>query len=92
MTDVALSKGVAVPRLRRLRVGRVLSQRDLAARAGVAVNTIAELEAGKRQAYPVTVRKLARALGVPPQELLESPADADGRADPRPGRGAGEEG
>jgi transcriptional regulator with XRE-family HTH domain len=76
MTGVALSKGVAVPGLRRLRVGRVLTQRDLAARAGVAVNTIAELETGKRQAYPVTVRKLARALRVSPRELLEPPAGA----------------
>jgi transcriptional regulator with XRE-family HTH domain len=76
VVGVALSKGVAVPRLRRLRVGQVLSQRDLAARAGVAANTIGELEAGKRRAYPVTVRKLARALGVPPQELLGPPAGA----------------
>ena len=71
---------------RRLRVGQVLSQRDLAARAGVAANTIAELEAGKRQAYPATVRKLAQALGVHPQELLEPRRLPMGGPEPRPGR------
>ena len=51
-------------RLRRAR-GRVgLAQRDLAASAGVAVATIARLELGRAQPRPITVRRLAAALGV----------------------------
>jgi transcriptional regulator with XRE-family HTH domain len=41
----------------------------LAAKSGVAQNTISQLERGERKAMPSTVRKLAEALGVGPQEL-----------------------
>ena len=39
-----------------------LSQRDLAARAGVAVSTICALERGKHSARPATVRVIWDAL------------------------------
>jgi len=57
-------------RLRELRVARALSQEDLAARAGVAASTIVNLEQGKRGAQYVTLRKLAGALGIDPEELV----------------------
>jgi transcriptional regulator with XRE-family HTH domain len=47
-----------------------LSQRDLAARSGVAHDTIGQIERGQRAARPSTVRKLAEAIGVPPELLL----------------------
>jgi transcriptional regulator with XRE-family HTH domain len=62
--------------LRGLRLDRALSQRDLAALSGVAQATINRLEQGHRSAYPVTVRKLAKALGVDPPALY-GPVSAD---------------
>ncbi len=56
--------------LRRIRELRVLSQRDLADLSGLTQATIWRLESGKGEAHPKTVRRLAEALGVEPQELL----------------------
>ena len=58
-------------KLRRLRVERALSLRALAQRSGVAFDTINKLELGHRPARLVTIRKLAEALGVEPQELMK---------------------
>ena len=57
-------------RLRALRQQRVLTLRELEERSGVAYNTIWHLENGKRGAQPRTIRKLADALGVAPEELV----------------------
>jgi transcriptional regulator with XRE-family HTH domain len=59
-----------VPQLKPIREGQGWSQRTLAARSGVAQNTISQLERGERKAMPSTVRKLAEALGVDPSVLL----------------------
>src|SRR5215217_4602051 len=59
-----------VPQLKLVREGQGWSQRDLAARSGVAQNTISQLERGERKAMPSTVRKLADALGVDPPVLM----------------------
>ena len=56
--------------VRRLRELRALSQRELAARAGLSVTTVNRIEISQRKPMPKTVRKLAGALGVSPQELL----------------------
>ena len=56
--------------VRRLRESRALSQRDLAALAKLSVTTINRIESGQRKPMPRTVRKLAEALGVTPEELL----------------------
>jgi len=63
--------------LRSLRQQRALSQRDLAALAGVGKSTILMLESGRQGAYPKTIRRLAHALGVSPAALLESEATED---------------
>lgn len=57
-----------VPHLRHFREMRTLSQSELGQRAGVSRATVMKLEAG-RNAWPQTIRKLARALGVKPEEL-----------------------
>ncbi len=57
-------------RLRELRDRAMLSQEELARRAGVSRATVADLEAGKRRAHAATGRKLAKALGVSPGDLL----------------------
>ena len=59
-------------RLKALRQQRVLTLRELEERSGVAYNTIWHLENGKRGAQPRTLRKLARALGVEPEELVKT--------------------
>ena len=59
-------------RLKALRHRRVLTLRELEQRSGVAYNTIWHLENGKRGAQPRTLRKLARALHVEPEELVQT--------------------
>jgi transcriptional regulator with XRE-family HTH domain len=63
---------VNVQRLKTLRQQRVLTLRELEERSGVAYNTIWHLENGKRGAQPRTLRKLARALGVEAEELVQT--------------------
>jgi len=57
-------------KLRRLRSQRVWLIGDLSRESGVHRNVISKLENGKGGAYPETIRKLARALGVEPSELV----------------------
>ena len=59
-------------RLKALRDQRLLTLRELEQRSGVAYNTIWHLENGKRGAQPRTLRKLARALDVEPEELVKT--------------------
>lgn len=57
--------------LKELREAAILSQGDLAERAHVARTTINELESNsdRRRPRPSTIRKLAKALKVKPQEI-----------------------
>lgn len=57
--------------LRELRLERVLTQRELAEKAGVSKATIVGIETGRIRPYPATLRKLAEALDVPPSALSE---------------------
>jgi transcriptional regulator with XRE-family HTH domain len=57
-------------RLREMRERVSFSQMELSERSGVSRATIANLELGKRGAQPKTRRKLAKALGVEPWELV----------------------
>ena len=56
--------------IRRLRELRALSQRELATQAKLSVTTVNRIEVGLRKPMPKTVRKLAAALQVTPEELL----------------------
>jgi len=56
-------------RVRVLRLQHALTQQELAERAGISRNTLVELEQNSRPARPLTIRKVARALGVVPQRL-----------------------
>jgi transcriptional regulator with XRE-family HTH domain len=60
-----------LPNLRRLRLLAALSQKDLAARAGMSQTTLSDLETGKTEARPSTLRKLADALKCEPRQLIE---------------------
>jgi transcriptional regulator with XRE-family HTH domain len=56
-------------RLAELRERRALTLRELSAMSGVAADTINQIELGHRKPRPSTLRKLAKALNIEPQEL-----------------------
>jgi transcriptional regulator with XRE-family HTH domain len=56
--------------LREAREQRLLTQEELAARAGVQPFTISRIETDKVEPRFRTIRKLAEALGVDPQTLI----------------------
>ena len=58
-------------KLKRLRENQVLSQRELARKAGLAQGTVWRLESGFAHAHPSTIRKIAVALGVEPREMVK---------------------
>jgi transcriptional regulator with XRE-family HTH domain len=55
--------------LRELRTRAALSHDDLAKKAGLTKSAVNRIETGKYLAGPSTIRKLAEALGVKPEEL-----------------------
>ena len=58
-------------KLKDLRIEQALTQRELADRAGIGVNTLNRLELNETEPHMSTVRKLARALGVEPRRLTK---------------------
>lgn len=62
-------------KLREVRERELLTQEELAQRAGMTQTTISALELGKQEARISTVRRLAAALGVEPKELLDGQHD-----------------
>ena len=67
-----------VPRLKEWRLRRAMAQRDLAAASGVGAATIARLERARHLARPSTVRRLAEALKVRPEELMAEATKTEG--------------
>ena len=63
-------RGIPLPHLRELRQSRGLSQKELGELANVGSGTVYRLENVLRGAYPGTVRKLAVALEVTPEDLV----------------------
>ena len=55
--------------LRRLRERKALSMKQLAELAGINESTVFRVESGRTKAQPGTIRKLAKALDVPPEHL-----------------------
>jgi transcriptional regulator with XRE-family HTH domain len=62
-------------RLKEWRQRRLLTQEDLSKKSGVGVNTIIRIEGGQWPRIS-TLRKLATALDVTPDELLEPEGNA----------------
>jgi transcriptional regulator with XRE-family HTH domain len=56
--------------LREIRTQRLLTQEELAEKAGVSPTTVANIETDNRGPHFRTIRKLAKALGVDPTELV----------------------
>jgi len=62
---------VRLTRLKDVRQRKALTQQQLAERAGVNRVTIARLEGGKDEPFPTTIRKVADALDVAPEDLMD---------------------
>jgi transcriptional regulator with XRE-family HTH domain len=65
------SRSTPLPGLAAHRRRRGLTQRQLGELASVAHTTVQQLESLKRGAYPKTMQKLATALEIAPEELLD---------------------
>jgi len=72
------------PRLRALRQQRDLTLADLAEATGISVSTLSRLESGQRRPNLELLLPLARAHGVPLDELVGAPATGDPRIHLRP--------
>ncbi len=59
-----------LPELREVRMMRLMTQAQLAIRAGMTPASISRIETGRSKARISTVRRLADALGVDPRDLV----------------------
>jgi transcriptional regulator with XRE-family HTH domain len=59
-------------RLRDHRKRALLTQRELADKSGVGVTTIIRIERNQVEPHGRTIRRLAEALGVAPEELVKT--------------------
>jgi transcriptional regulator with XRE-family HTH domain len=62
---------VRLTRLRLWRERKALSQQELAERAGITRAALSRIESGQAEPHPRTTRKLAKALGLQPDDLME---------------------
>src|SRR6202022_3240325 len=72
------------PRLRALRQQRDTTLADLSAVTGISVSTLSRLESGQRRPNLELLLPLARAHGVPLDELIGPSATGDPRIHPEP--------
>jgi transcriptional regulator with XRE-family HTH domain len=57
-------------KLKEIRTSRLLTQEELAEKAGVSAATVGNVERNNQEPHFRTIRKLAKALDVDPTELL----------------------
>lgn len=81
LDDVLTAVG---PRLRALRQQRDVTLTDLAAETGISVSTLSRLESGQRKPNLELLLPLAKAYGVPLDELVGAPDTGDPRIHMRP--------
>ena len=85
MDDTTDSVLAAVgPRLRAVRQRRGVTLADLAGETGISVSTLSRLESGQRRPNLELLLPLAKAHGVPLDELVGAPATGDPRIHIRP--------
>jgi transcriptional regulator with XRE-family HTH domain len=72
------------PRLRALRRTRRITLADLSATTGISESTLSRLESGRRRANLELLLPLARAYGVPLDDLVGAPPTGDPRVHLRP--------
>lgn len=73
-------KRKAIPFLRAWRLSRLMKQGELAAAAGLGEQTIFRLERPGERANELTIHKIAKALGISVQQLLNEPPPENVRA------------
>jgi transcriptional regulator with XRE-family HTH domain len=66
---------------RAVRVDQLLTQVELAKRAGITVATLSRLERGDQRPHFSTLRKVAKALGVKATDLIDRPNGVEVAAD-----------
>jgi transcriptional regulator with XRE-family HTH domain len=66
-----------VTKLQQLREAKGLSRAQLARRADLNAVTVGWVESGRFRPYPVQLRKLAKALGLPVAQAGDLVSDAD---------------
>ena len=81
--------GAVGPRLRALRRRRGATLAEISEVTGISVSTLSRLESGGRKPTLELLLALARAYGVPLDELVGAPAPADPRVRARPVRRGG---
>jgi transcriptional regulator with XRE-family HTH domain len=81
LQDVLIAVG---PRLRALRRARNTTLAQLAEETGISLSTLSRLESGRRKPTLELLLPLAKAYGVPLDELVGAPATGDPRIHPRP--------
>ncbi len=57
-------------KLKEVRTRRLLTQEELAEKAGISAATVVNIERNNQEPHFRTIRKLAKELGVDPAELL----------------------
>ena len=68
-------------KLREVRQRKFMTQQELADAMGTTKANISRIENGKQAPFPSTIKRLAVALGVPPEELVDWDApEATGKA------------
>ncbi|MFF5790971.1 helix-turn-helix domain-containing protein [Paeniglutamicibacter sp. NPDC012692] len=72
------------PRLKALRTGANTTLQELSARTGISVSTLSRLESGHRRPTLEQLLPLARAHGVPLDDLVGAPATGDPRIHIKP--------
>ncbi|QXE39490.1 XRE family transcriptional regulator [Streptomyces sp. GMY02] len=72
------------PRLRALRRERGTTLAGLSEATGISLSTLSRLESGQRKPTLELLLPLAKAYGVPLDELVDAPATGDPRIHPRP--------
>jgi transcriptional regulator with XRE-family HTH domain len=82
--DLDLVLAAVGPRLRSLRQQRGATLADLATATGISVSTLSRLESGQRRPNLELLLPLARAHGVPLDELVGAPPTGDPRIHLRP--------
>lgn len=81
LTDVLTAVG---PRLRALRKARGATLALLSEETGISLSTLSRLEAGQREPTLKLLLPLAKAYGVPLDELVGAPQTGDPRIHPKP--------
>ncbi|MDQ6675161.1 MAG: helix-turn-helix domain-containing protein [Chloroflexota bacterium] len=71
LASISQGEPAFMPKLAALRRRKLLTQRELAERAGVALSTLYAIETGRHQPQMRIIRKIAEALDVDPLEVDE---------------------